>query len=264
MGNASYRKVDIWGREVDGMDRIYEQQVREELRLWERKLLAPPGVLQRSAKKVQGKIYELIPDKVQQGITAAVKGTVRSVLFGMEHVPKGLPQLGLSLRERDEKAMDLLSRYQKIAAAEGAGTGAGGLMLALVDFPALIAIKMKMLFEMAHVYGYHTADYRERLFLLYVFQLAFSSQEKKEGLYRKICEWERTEGQLPAGESYLQQIDWEQFQREYRDAIDLRKLLQMVPGIGALIGAWANYELVEELGDVAMNSYRMRVLGAGL
>ncbi|MDA8226610.1 MAG: EcsC family protein, partial [Desulfitobacterium hafniense] len=176
-----------------------------------------------------------------------------------DFIPKGLPQAG-ALEERDLKARELLDVYKKVAAAEGAGTGAGGFWLAMADFPALIAIKMKFLFELAHVYGYSTKDYRERLFILYVFQLAFSSQTKRPDLFKIVSDWSKNEQQYPAGEEAIQQIDWELFQKEYRDAIDLRKLLQMIPGIGAVVGAWANYGLLEELGVVAMNCYRLRIL----
>ena len=58
----------------------------------------------------------------------------------------------------------------------------------------------------------------------------------------------------------LREINWERFQKEYRDALDLRKLLQMVPGVGAAVGAWANYGLLRDLGRTAMNCYRLRIL----
>ncbi|MFD2169626.1 EcsC family protein [Tumebacillus lipolyticus] len=240
----------------------YEQRVIAELDRWEDELLKPTGLLQSVSKRVQTKINRAIPAKVQQTLTSTVRGIVRSVLFGLEYVPKQPPLLGISLQERDERARALLSTYQKIAAAEGAGTGAGGIVLGLVDFPALIAIKMKFLFELAHIYGYRTTDYRERLFLLYLFQLAFSAPERRKELLWKIKHWERVASELPPEREYLQQIDWEQFQREYRDAIDFRKMLQLVPLIGAVVGAWANYGLIEELGVVASNGYRMRILEA--
>lgn len=239
---------------------IYEEQVRRELRRWEMEVLQPPGFFERTSKKVQTKINDLIPAQIHQGLTAAVKGIVKSVLFGMDYIPKGLPQLSLTLVERDDKASELINAYKKIAAAEGAGAGAGGFVLGMVDFPALIAIKMKFLFELAHVYGYSTRDYRERMFLLHVFQLAFSSQMKRPALYAAIADWERTAEQWPPDGQELQHIDWEQFQREYRDSIDLRKMLQLVPGIGAVVGAWANYGLLDDLGTVGVNCFRMRVL----
>jgi len=43
------------------------------------------------------------------------------------------------------------------------------------------------------------------------------------------------------------------FQQEYRDYLDLAKLLQFIPIIGAAFGAYANYKLLDELGETAMN-----------
>jgi len=34
----------------------------------------------------------------------------------------------------------------------------------------------------------------------------------------------------------------------------------MLPGIGAIAGAWANYTILEELRESAMNAYRLRRL----
>lgn len=138
----------------------------------------------------------------------------------------------------------------------------GGIVMGLVDFGALIAIKMKLLFELAHVYGYDTRDVRERLYLLCLFQLTFSSTDKRRPLFRSLKQWEQTSSALPTGQAYLEQVDWEQLQREYRDAIDFRKMLQLVPGIGAVVGAWANYGLIDELGKMAINCMRMRRLGS--
>lgn len=239
---------------------VYEERVRLELEKWKRDILKRPGYFEKTAKKLQGKVNQIIPDTVHKTITITVKGLVRTVLFGLEYVPKGLPQSGLSLEERDKMAKDLVTRYQRIAAAEGAGTGAGGILLGLADFPALLAIKMKFLFELAHIYGYDTRDYQERLFLLYVFQLAFSSQEKRNALFRIIVDWEHFIAEWPPGEEYIQKVNWEEFQQEYRDAIDFRKMLQLVPGVGAVVGAWANYGLLEDLGKTGINCFRLRIL----
>jgi hypothetical protein len=46
--------------------------------------------------------------------------------------------------------------------------------------------------------------------------------------------------------------------REYRDTIDVAKLFQLVPGIGAPVGAYVNHRFTYRLGTTAMNAYRMR------
>lgn len=240
----------------------YQEQVRAELNCWARKLLKRPGLLERTSKFFQTRINDkVIPKKVHTVITATVKNLVKSVFFGLDFIPKSSPLKETSLQERDQQAKILLARYKKIAAAEGAGTGAGGFAFAIADFPALIAIKMKFLFELAHIYGFSTNDYQERLFLLYVFQLAFSSPEKRPILFKIIQDWEKNPRNWPVKKENFQQVDWEQFQRDYRDAIDFRKTLQLVPGLGIVVGAWANYGLIDDLGIVGMNCYRLRIIG---
>jgi hypothetical protein len=58
----------------------------------------------------------------------------------------------------------------------------------------------------------------------------------------------------------IEQFDWRNFQQEYRDYIDLAKMAQLVPIIGAPVGLIVNYRLIRKLGITAMNAYRMRVL----
>src|SRR5690606_29557420 len=132
----------------------YENKIMEELHRWEQQFAKPPGVLERASKTLSTKINELIPERVHQTITSVVKAIVRTSLFGAEYTPQRPAQVFTSLEEADKLAKEVHGLYQKIAVAEGAGTGAGGIMFSAVDFPALIAIKMKFLFELAHVYGY--------------------------------------------------------------------------------------------------------------
>ena len=92
----------------------------------------------------------------------------------------------------------------------------------------------------------------EFLFLL-VFQLAFSSTEKRKETMEMIENWEERKTDLV-------ELDWKEFQQEYRDYIDFVKMLQLVPGIGAVVGAYANYNLLDQLGETAQNCYRIRRL----
>jgi hypothetical protein len=238
----------------------YERKAREEIAAWEHRLFKPPGWLERTSKTIGTRINHLIPPKVHDIITATIKSIVRTALFGAEYTPRREVERNLDLELSDQEGKRLFSLYQKIAVAEGAGTGAGGIMLNVVDFPALIAIKMKFLFELAHVYGYDTKHFAERVFILKVFQLTFSGPEKRAELLRSIKNWESEKKLWSSDADYTKNMDWETFQKEYRDAIDFRKMLQMIPGIGAVAGAWANYTILEELGDSAVNSYRLRRL----
>ena len=149
-----------------------------------------------------------------------------------------------------------MEKGQRTGAAEGGITGAGGFLMSMADFPILIGIKMKMLFEIASIYGYDVKDYRERLYILYIFQLAFSSQQGTTKVFMHIKDWEARLSALPENP---ENFDWLTFQQEYRDYIDLAKLAQLLPVVGAAVGAVANYQLIKKLGKTAMQAYRLRL-----
>ena len=196
----------------------------------------------------------MIPEKVHQGMTYSIESMVNGGLFGTKYItPK--PKVDASFQLREAYVKKQIKFYQKTASVEGAVTGAGGLVMGFVDFPAFLAIKMKMLFEVAALYGYDVKDFKERLFILHIFQLAFSSQQGRNEVYKVVANWDEYSKNLPED---VESFDWRTFQQEYRDYIDLAKLAQLIPIIGAAVGAVANYQLVKQLGRVAMNSYRMR------
>jgi hypothetical protein len=236
-----------------GIMNDYELKVYEEILLWKHKLVKRSGIMARMSKKAQGKITDLIPDKVHQAVTESIKQMVKVTLAGSQITTPRNQAQGLSLAEKDELARKKIALYQKTALVEGAGTGAGGILLGLADFPLLLTIKMKFLYELASIYGFDTKEYTERLFILHVFQLAFSSNLTRKETLSIIEDWENQK-------SLLADMDWRKFQQEYRDYIDIAKLLQLVPGIGAFVGAYANHNLLNQLGETAMNAYRLRFL----
>ena len=232
----------------------YELKAWQEVQQWRRKILKRSNLMNRIAKTAQSKINEKIPEKVHKVFTEAVKSMVKATLTGSSLITKkDKYDKPMALAEKDEKARNAMETYRKMAVIEGAGTGAGGIFLGLADFPLLLSIKMKFLFEAASIYGFNTKEYEERLFILYVFQLAFSSDEKRRETFMTIENWEERKKELV-------DLDWQVFQQEYRDYIDLVKMLQLIQGFGAVVGAYANYNLLDHLGETAMNCYRMRIL----
>lgn len=234
----------------------YEARILGELNVWQQQMQKPPSWTNQLAQRMQQKINSLIPEKIHRAITAAIKQMIRGVLFGAQRSTRNIrPASSLPLQEA--QVLNRIAFYKKAGAAEGGITGAGGILLGLADFPLLLSLKLKMLFDIAALYGYPTEDYRERLYLLYIFQLAFSSQHQRRQVYRQIEHWEQRKQDLPAD---IHQFDWRTLQQEYRDYIDLAKMAQLIPVIGAPVGALANYRLLDKLGKTAMNAYRMRWL----
>jgi EcsC protein family len=231
----------------------YTKKVQDELLLWKQKMTRRTGMISRFSKGAQTKVNGLIPEKVHHVMTESIKNMVKATLLGSNLTTKRQQAIGLSLYERDELFKSKLSAFRKTAVIEGVGTGAGGIMLGLADFPLLLSIKIKFLFEAASVYGYDPNEYEERLFILHVFKLAFSSEEKRKETLDIIENWEQQK-------HWIADMDWQEFQQEYRDYIDLVKMFQLIPGFGAIVGAFANYNLLDQLGETAMNCYRLRTL----
>jgi hypothetical protein len=204
---------------------------------------------------MQEKLNNLLPEKVHRALTAAIKQMVRAVLFGAQHTTRKTNTENASLELCEAVLKNRIEFYKKTAAAEGGLTGAGGFLLSLADFPLLLGLKIKLLYDIAAVYGYPVDDYRERLYILHIFQLAFSSQEQRRKVYLRMVNWEEQKNNFPDD---IHQFDWRTFQQEYRDYIDLAKLAQLIPVIGAPIGAIVNYRLLDKLGKTAINAYRMR------
>ncbi|HLP75166.1 MAG TPA: EcsC family protein, partial [Bacteroidales bacterium] len=189
-------------------------------------------------------------------ITTTLKQMIRAVLFAAEYTAAKPPEDD-SLELREESVRQRIDFYRKTAAVEGGITGAGGIFLGMADFPILIGIKIKMLFDIAAIYGFNIKDYRERLYLLHIFELAFSSHIHRKKVYLGMVDWDAKSRELPDD---IHQFDWRSFQQEYRDYIDIAKMAQLIPLIGAPVGVVANNSLIKKLGKTAVNAYRMRLL----
>lgn len=227
-----------------------------ELALWQYQMKKKPSLGGRLTHGIQNKINSLIPDKVHQVVTLAIQNMVKIVITGASWVtPKPKEELGF--KQRELKVRNRIKWYRNTASVEGAVTGAGGILMGFADFPAFLTIKMKMLFDIAGLYGFDTKDYKERLFLLYIFQISFSSQERRNELIEFLENWDAHVDSLP---KEFNEFDWKTFQLDYRDYIDLAKLAQLIPIVGAGVGAIANYRLTAHLGKNAMNAYRLRLL----
>jgi len=237
------------------MDEWYDMLAENELKTWQAKMLHKPSFLNRYSKKMQTKINSWIPEKIHRAITVAIKQMVRGVLFGAKHTT-AYPLQNASLHQREEAVKKKIDIYRKTAAVEGGITGAGGILLGLADFPILLGIKIKLLFDIAALYGFDVKDYKERVYLLHIFELAFSSAFHRKKVYLQMTGWKLKQQSLPED---INEFDWRNFQQEYRDYLDIAKMAQLIPVIGAPVGVVVNNRLIKKLGRTAMNAYRMRL-----
>lgn len=230
---------------------LYEKTLRKELSVWEKEMRKSPGFMGKASKTVQTKMQNLIPQKAQDFITRSIQKMTEMIMSGSGFLTDTETAQAISLGESDYLVEQKFQVYHRVAVAQGVGFGLGGILLGLADFPALLSIKVKFLFDCAKCYGFDVHQASERQFMLYIFQLAFCSDQRRLELFPILQAWD---------ENHPKEVDWELFQTEYRDYIDLAKLFQLLPVVGSVAGGAANHGLLKKLKITAMNCYRLRIL----
>lgn len=240
----------------DGLVAVTDARaVRAEVEAWRTKVLKRPGLWDKATRGTQDRINRIIPERVHAIVTSGVEAMTKGILAGSDVLRPRVAGDG-SLAARELRARAAIRAYRNTASVEGGVAGAGGFLLAAADFPALMAIKVRMLGDVVAAYGWGGGSLRERLFVLHIFHLAFASARRRPEALADLERWIANIDQPGAITDY----DWRTFQIEYRDYIDLAKLAQLIPVVGAPIGAAVNWRLVERLGETAIMACRMRWL----
>lgn len=224
------------------------------LQAWLKEEQKDPRWTQKMTDRFQKYVQGLVPSQIQDAITKGMSGFTTLVMTGSGFL---LPPAdnALALESKMERAKKSIENYTHLGMLSGAGTSAGGILTGLLDLPLLMSFKIKLIFEIGSHFGHDLKDPKERYFALLIFREAFSSPVQKKGHLQALINYEAKASKL---EDPLGQIDWQGFQQEYRDYIDLAKLLQFIPGIGIVIGASVNRTLMHKLGETAIKAYSLR------
>ncbi|PAD38187.1 EcsC family protein [Terribacillus sp. 7520-G] len=235
-----------------GEDHYKERKLKEAM-FYYHSLQRRSGRFQRFSKGAQDSITDKIPATVHSAITAAIRQMIELSLTSSNYIYPIQVEEKWSFEQREKEVRKVINRYKTTARLEGAGTGAGGILLGMADFPLLLSIKMKCLFDIGRIYGFDVTGFSERVFLLQIFSATFSSGETRVKLWEEIRHWNDVSGAI-------EDVNWRVLQQEYRDYIDLIKMVQLLPGVGAFVGAIINGKFLEQLGTAAMHAYRIRML----
>lgn len=160
------------------------------------------------------------------------------------------------MQEQEELVGKRIEFYKNTAAVGGGITGAGGILLGFADFPILIGLELKMLFDICSMYGFNVKDYKERVYILHIFELA-SSHVHRRKVYLEMVDWD-TKSEIFSGR--YPPVRLAQFSAGIPQLHRPAKMAQLLPIIGAPVGFMVNSRLIKKLGKTAMNAYRMRLL----
>ncbi len=168
----------------------------------------------------------------------------------MEHVDRALGWLDV--------------KYKSVAAAEGAATGAAGLPGIPVDIVAIVGINLRGIGEYATYCGFNISEQPERLFAMDV--LAFASSPTDGAKQAALAQLVRIAKDAAAKKTWkeLEQHSFVNIVRKIAESLGSRltkaKLAQLVPYLGAGVGAGFNTYFTTRVCDASFFLYRERLL----
>ncbi|PYN84958.1 MAG: hypothetical protein DMD89_38520 [Candidatus Rokuibacteriota bacterium] len=263
------------------MDADYAKHAKDEIARWESE---GPGFIAQVGDVVlwpaQKAAEILVPESVQEAVAKAIETFLASldfaarVLIDAEEVRARVSSLrevaGDDLKSADQAAKHYWNWHVGYAATEGAVTGAFGLVGLAADIPALFTIELRLIQQIGICYGYDVYKENEQEYVLHILRTGSTGDLKAKlefliGLkeieqillkvaWKKMNEaFARKEMSRIAALAALRQ-----FAKSLGIQVTKRKALQMIPVVGALVGASFNGTFTNDIGRAAYMSYRRR------
>ncbi|WP_423409092.1 EcsC family protein [Heyndrickxia sp. MSNUG] len=162
---------------------------------------------------------------------------------------------GVPVEEMKKVSLELGEQRKKAATIQGASTGIGGIFTLAIDIPAVLAISLKTLQEIAMIHGYDPKDKKERVFIIKCLQYSSADVVGKQAILNELSDF-NNENRSREVISQLQ--GWREVTLAYTESFGWKKLLQMVPVAGIVFGAFANRSMVSDLAETGTMLYQKR------
>ncbi len=248
----------------------------EEIRRWEKdqkdlwfweKIGRLPFVLldkfiPKKVHETLGKFLDELGNYIQTGGQYLINH--RQTLY---HVSKaaGIKKGSLSVEEiahlpisvLNQVAEETKERHKQVATMQGATTGFGGIFTLAIDIPALLGISLRVLQEMALIYGYQPCEKKERIFIVKCLQFASADYVGKKAVLKQLAKTDSGKVEREAASEFQ---GWREVIFTYSDNYGWKKIFQLVPVIGIVFGAIINRSTIEEVAEAGMMLYRKRRL----
>lgn len=162
----------------------------------------------------------------------------------------------LPLNTMNHISQKITEQRKKFATIQGASTGFGGIFTLAIDIPALLAISLKTLQEIAIIHGYDPNEKNERIFIIKCLQFSSADVVGKQAILNELSSYYQKGN--TSGEMMSQLQGWRETVYTYRDQFGWKKLFQMVPIAGMIFGAFTNRSMISDLSETGIMLYRKR------
>jgi EcsC protein family len=236
----------------------YESAQVSQIAGWKSK---PPNPFFKMIRKITmpgAKVIDrILPDEmVRVAIDKAYQLAVK--LAGKEDIKKraGVGDL-TDLRKKpledcDRMAFQVGVFSQVLATAEGAATGAGGMLTTLLDIPLMFVLSLRTILKIGHCFGYPLDQHKDERFVLGVLIAATSGTLAARRLRLD---------QLHALEDMIIEESQEEILADEVFAILFQlQVFESVPGLGTISGAALNLAFMRSVDNVARRVFQERWL----
>lgn len=231
---------------------------------WEKISRLPFKILDKLTPKfIHEKIGDLL-DEIGAYVQSGGKYLIiEKNLFNMIENEAGTPintvldSKDLPLELMDKVSKEVIEKRKKFATIQGATTGVGGIFTLAIDIPALLAVSLKTLQEIAIIHGFDPNEKNERIFIIKALQFSMADVVGKRAILDELSNYYRKE-EHESGEMMSQLQGWREVVYTYRDQFGWKKLFQMVPLAGIIFGAFTNRSMINDLSDAGIMLYRKR------
>ena len=180
------------------------------------------------------------------------------------------PDMWQDLAAADQAAQHYWNWNLGYAAAEGGAAGAAGIFGLAADIPALFTLVIRLIQQISVCYGYDPTKPEERDYVIHILRTGAAGDVKAklealmflkqlEQILLKVS-WKKMSAEFAAKQ--ISQLSLLAAARQFAKSLGInltkRKALQMVPIIGAIVGASFNATFANDIGRTAFMSYRRR------
>jgi hypothetical protein len=222
-------------------------------------------------------IQKIVPQKAIQGAIDAANQVGQWLTDTKDIIRDGKVNNIDELRHKDLELSDKLANEVHnwaigIAAAEGAGAGAVGILSAPLDIPAVITLVMRTIHKIGICYGYECKTQEDKLFVLTILAASgANSMEEKVAALVTLRQLEviiakqtwKTIGQKAVNEKLSKEaaiIGIKNLAKQLGVNLTKRKAMAAIPVIGAAVGGSVNGWYLKEVGWAARRAFQERWL----
>lgn len=254
---AALKEVSKWEKE------------QNRLMIWDRMSRLPFKLLDKLTPKIIhekiGQLLDELGNYIQNGGNYLVAGgKVHRMLAKASQAVDATEEPPYALAVMDQVAKQLSESAEKVATAQGATVGIGGIFTLAADIPAMLGLSLKTIQEIGLGYGFNPEEKNERIFTVKVMQFALSDIVGKKTVLAELSLQAGGNGDISQGvhvNAAISKIQgWKEVMTVYRDSWGWKKLFQMVPIAGMLFGARSNRKALGDVAEAAHMLYRKRVI----